>query len=186
MRTLPGLRFWFLGLAGLLSLVPPSSAEVTPEFIVKAAYLTKFVPFIQWPDNAFAGAGAPVTICILGDDPFGMALDRAANAPGNGARPLRVRRIAVTDTADVGALASCQIAYVSDPLVGLDVLDGVKNKPVVTVTDSGMRQHGIISFANVDNHVRFDIDNDAAEQSGLRISSKLLELARSVKMRGQP
>jgi hypothetical protein len=57
-------------------------------------------------------------------------------------------------------------------------------RPVMTVTDSGMRAHGIISFVVIDNHVRFDIDDDAARRVGLSISSKLLTLAHAVRHRG--
>jgi hypothetical protein len=62
----------------------------------------------------------------------------------------------------------------------------MKGKPVVTVTDSGLKTHGVISFLIESNHVRFDIDDAAAAQSGLVISSKLLGLAHAVRQRGQP
>ena len=57
---------------------------------------------------------------------------------------------------------------------------------MVTVTDSGLKARGVISFVIEDNHVRFDIDDAAAAQGGLMISSKLLGLAHAVKQRGQP
>ena len=62
----------------------------------------------------------------------------------------------------------------------------MKGKPVVTVTDSGLKAHGVISFVIEDNHVRFDIDDAAAAAGGLMISSKLLGLAHAVKRGGQP
>jgi uncharacterized protein DUF4154 len=177
------LRSWLVGSAILL-LGPLSSQAQDPfEYTVKAAYLTKFVPFINWPDQSLA-AGAPITICIVGEDPFGRSLDKAAAAAAGG-RPLVIRRIATTDTAETQILAKCQIAYVGDPLTSLDVIDALKGKPVVTVTDSGMRARGVISFVMQDNHVRFDIDDAAAERSGIHFSSKLLELARAVNRRSE-
>jgi hypothetical protein len=162
--------------AGLLALAP-ARADAPLEYAVKAAYLTKFVPFIDWPDTVFASADAPVTICILGADPFGATLDKAAG--GGGGRPLTIRRIAAPEAA-----AGCQIVYAGDPQAGsLDVLAG---QPLVTVTDSGMPAHGIISFVMLDNHVRFDIDDAAAAKNGIRISSKLLELAHAVNRRSGP
>ena len=124
---------------------------------------------------------APVTICILGADPFGASIDRAAQ--GGAGRAIAIRRIAVTDTADTASLSACQIAYVSDPLVGIDTLDALRAMPVVTVTDSDMRARGIISFVMQDNHVRFDIDDAAAARSGIRISSRLLGLVHAVNRR---
>jgi len=44
----------------------------------------------------------------------------------------------------------------------------------------------VISFVIDANHVRFDIDNASAAQTGVVISSKLLNLAHAVKPRGQP
>lgn len=156
----------------------PARAQTSVEFQVKAAYLTKFAPFIEWPDGVFASPTTPLVICILGPDPFGTTLDRAAAAAGGG-RPLMVRRISAA-----GEAGGCQIVYAGDPAVG--VLDGLAGKPVVTVTDSGMPEHGVISFLILDNHVRFDIDDAAAARGGLRISSKLLGLAHAVIRRGGP
>ena len=56
----------------------------------------------------------------------------------------------------------------------------LKDKPVITVTESTMRARGIINFLTLDNHVRFDIDEAAAEKNGVHISSKLLGLAHNV------
>jgi hypothetical protein len=118
-----------------------------------------------------------VTICVLGRDPFGDALDKAAGGGAGAGRPLAVRRIANVEAAD-----GCQIVYAANPEAS--VLNALAGKPVVTVTDSGMPARGIISFVTLDNHVRFDIDDAAAARNGIRISSKLLELAHSVTRRG--
>ncbi len=151
-----------------------AEAQSSLEYQVKAAYLTKFVPFIDWPDGVFASPSAPVTICILGTDPFGAIIDKAAGTDAG--RPLSIRRIA-----SAGAADGCQIVYDGDPAAGsLDALDG---KPVITVTDATAPVHGVISFVMLDNHVRFDIDDAQAAKSGIRISSKLLELAHSVTRR---
>jgi hypothetical protein len=154
----------------------PASGQVLPEYSVKAAYLTKFVPFIEWPDSVFASPASPVTICIVGDDPFGATLDKAA-AVAAGGRKLVVRRI---PEADPNTGSDCQIVYVSDSQVGYDAVDALKDKPVITVTESTMRARGIINFLTLDNHVRFDIDEAAAARNGVHISSKLLGLAHNV------
>jgi hypothetical protein len=164
-------------LLACLFTMSPARADTPIEYAVKAAYLTKFVPFIGWPDAVFASATAPVTICILGPDPFGNIIDKAAGGGAGAGRPISIRRIQTAESAD-----GCHIVYVGDPQAG--TLDALAGKPVVTVTDSGAPTRGVITFVTLDNHVRFDIDDAAAARSGIRISSKLLELAHSVTRRG--
>ena len=165
-------------LALFCAMLPPGSGPVRAddslEYAVKAAYLTKFIAFIEWPD---AAPGPSFTICVLGPDPFGAVLDHAVMGQKIGDRPLIVRRLAALDPSIV-----CQMLFLGGADAG-DTLAALKGKPVVTVTDSGLRAHGVISFVLADNHVRFDIDDAAAARGGIKISSKLLELAHAVHRR---
>ena len=176
-------RGFLLALAlGLL----PGSLRAAPslEYAVKAAYLPKFIPFITWPDGAFAGADAPFTICLLGRDRFGGKLDQAAAGLRAGDHVVQVRHLAAPDPS-----ANCQLIFLpagSDPALAQGTLNAMRGRPVVTVTDSGVPVHGMISFVIENNHVRFDIDDAMAAEAGLAISSKLLGLAHAVRMRGQP
>jgi hypothetical protein len=170
-------RLWRgIGLAGLagLFLWPGVAAADNLEYAVKAAYLTKFVPFIAWPDGALA-SGDPVTLCVLGKGPFAGKLEQdAAAAPG---AALAVRHVDGPD-------ASCQLLFLDHEVAEPGaVLDALKNSPVVTVTDSDLPVHGIISFVITANHVRFDIDAAGAAARGLRISAKLLGLAHKVMLK---
>jgi hypothetical protein len=180
MRTKPFLGIVIAGVA----LSASARADAALEYAVKAAYLPKFIPFITWPEGTFASATAPVNICVLGSDPFAGRLDQQAGALKAGERPVAVRHLTVPDPE-----ASCQLLFMGagdDPAVVDGTLDAMKGKPVVTVTDSGLKSRGVISFVIDANHVRFDIDDAAAAQDGLTISSKLLGLAHSVHQRGQP
>jgi hypothetical protein len=178
-----GARLILAGAAlGSLAAFVPAKADTSLEYAVKAAYLPKFVPFITWPDTAFTSPSQPVTICVLGGDPFGGKLEQSASAARSGDRMIAVRRLAGPDPE-----ASCHLLFLSgDAAIVEGTLAAMKGKPVVTVTDSGLKAHGVISFLIEANHVRFDIDNDAAAQGGLVISSKLLGLAHAVKQRSQP
>ena len=155
---------------------PATQAQPSLEYAVKAAYLAKFAPFIDWPDSGFAGPAAPLTICILGPDPFGGELDKATAGQKDGDHPLAVRRMPALDPATV-----CQLLFIGDAALAERTLADMKARPVVTVTDSGLHAHGVISFVVIDNHVRFDIDKAAADNVGLNISSKLLSLAHAVR-----
>lgn len=167
-----------------MALAAPGSGDPSLEYAVKAAYLPKFIPFITWPESTFASPAAPVNICLLGPDPFGGKLDQEAGSLKAGERPVAVRHLAEPDPQ-----ASCQLLFLgagADPALVEGALDTVKGRPVVTVTNSGLKRHGVISFVIEANHVRFDIDDAEAGQDGLVISSKLLGLAHAVRQRSQP
>lgn len=152
-----------------------ASADGSLEYAVKGAYLYKMLPFVDWPQNVFPAPNSPITICILGRDPFGPALDKAVADQRVGAHPVVIRRdVAPGDT-------SCQVVFVdNDDASAMPAFDG---RPVLTVTDSGISTHGVVAFVVEQNHVRFNIDDAMAAKDGLSISSKLLDLARKVKPR---
>lgn len=157
-------------------------ADVSLEYAVKAAYLPKFIPFITWPESAFDTPDAPFTMCVLGHDRFEGRLEKAAAETRNGDHPVQVRHLPAPEP-------GCQLVFLfagTDLAMVQEILEGARGHPVVTVTDSGLKAHGVISFVIQDNHVRFDIDDALAAEGGLDISSKLLGLARAVKSRGQP
>lgn len=168
-------------LLSLAAAIPREArAQESLEYEVKAAYLVKFAPFIEWPEGAFSSPSAPLTICVVGADPFGPLLDQAAAGEHDGERAVTIRRSASPD-------AGCQILFAGGDSHDVETdLDAVKDRPVLTVTDSGSPTHGIISFAVIDNHVRFDIDEEAADAVSIRISSKLLQLAHAVRKGARP
>ncbi len=160
----------------LLPPVPPAQASDTLEYAVKATYLYKFAPFVEWPPTAFAAADSPINICVSGTDPFGAALDQAAAGQRIGGRPVAVHHVAAVEPA-----SGCQIVFIGgSPEQSIaQSLALLRGQPVLTVTDGAADQgnRGIISFVIVDNKVRFQIDAHAAEQNHIAISSKLLSLA---------
>ncbi|HYG28318.1 MAG TPA: YfiR family protein [Caulobacteraceae bacterium] len=168
--------------AVLASAAPRAHAQ-SLEYPVKAAFLYKFAPFVEWPPRAFDGAASPLNICIVGHDPFGAALDRAVAGKRLGARPVVARRMEA-----IGANSGCHIAYFGGS-VRQSVADGlaaVQGAPVLTVTDQSMASaRGAVHFVVSENRVRFHIDDTAASRNGVSLSSKLMQLALSVKRRGR-
>lgn len=161
----------------------PAQPDLPLEYAVKATYLYKLAPFINWPPSAFTSPDAPFPICVVGDDPFDDFLVRAVSGRSFGTHPFVVRRLeALTDDAD------CRIAYIGRlHSQGLqDALAAVQGRPVLTVTDSSIAtgNGSIMQFVIEGGHVRFDIDNAAAARNHLSISSKLLNLAALVKDNG--
>jgi hypothetical protein len=151
------------------------AADLPLEEAVKASYLYKFAPFVQWPPVAFDSATAPLTICIGGQDPFGAALDEAVRGQRVNGHPIVVRRIEA-----IRAGLTCHILFVGGGNAEA-MLRAVAGEPVLTVTDRSRGvTGGMIQFVTTTGRVRFMVDLGTAQNSGIAISSKLLGLAVSV------
>ncbi|WP_340644413.1 YfiR family protein [Phenylobacterium sp.] len=166
--------------AAVLSLATASTASAAGslEAPVKATYLYKFVPFVEWPSTAFASSTQPVVLCVLRGDPFGAVLDQAVRGQKIGVRAIAVRRLARTEKA-----TGCHVLYLTAPHApaAVEALHSARGAPVLTVTDGASGSGGIVRFVLRDNRVRFTIDPAAAAANGLTISSKLLTLALDVR-----
>jgi hypothetical protein len=149
-----------------------ASEDVTLEYRVKAAYLFNFTKFIEWPDAAVP-PGAPITICVAGDSPFGAALDEIIRGEAVNGRPLAARRAEPP--------AGCHVVFVPRGTSPAAALRPFRSLPVLTVgeSDDFLRQGGMVNFVIDDGKVRFEIDHEAAERAHVRISSRLLRLARA-------
>lgn len=168
------------GLIAAAALAAPSAVQAqASETAVKAAFLPRFARYVVWPPAAMPKLGEPLSLCVIGTDPFGAALDEAARTQSVDGRRIAVRRFATADSA-----LNCHIAFIqgsSTHPVGQQIA-AFGRRPVVTVTDArngGAR--GIVHFSNVSGRVRFFIDDAGAAQRGLTISSRLLSLAVGVK-----
>lgn len=167
-------RFAAVLLGAALAPLAVATAAGSPEARVKATYLYKFVPFVEWPATAFASPAQPVVLCLLGGDPFGAVLDQAVHGQKIGPRPIVVRRLARPEKT-----AGCHILYLSNAhgAAAAGALQSTHGAPVLTVTDGADSVGGVVNFVLRDNRVRFMIDTQAAAANGLTISSKLLSLA---------
>jgi hypothetical protein len=153
-----------------------AAAELSREYLIKAAFLYNFAKFTEWPETAFAHANAPLTICVVGRDPFGAALDSL-----NG-KIIKGRTVAIFRLPDTAGAAACQVIFISESERErlATILRSLRGQPVLTVADMPdfARAGGIINLkTNPDERIRFDINVGIAQQAGLRLSSKLLSLA---------
>jgi hypothetical protein len=160
-----------------LAAAPARSAEESLEYNVKAAFLFNFTKFVDWPADTFADEKSPFQLCVLGEDPFGKILDDVvANEAVNG-RPIAVRRLPRgTDP------RSCQILFFgrTERERQAEVLASLRGAPVLTVGESDrfLADGGLVSFFLDARKVRFEIHLPNVERTPLRISSKLLRLAK--------
>jgi len=161
--------------------VPPVAAQTStaPEYQVKAVFLFNFAQFVEWPSSAFLDPAAPLTICVLGEDPFGQYLDETVRGESVQSHPLAVRRYDRVE--ETGA---CHIVFVGrqdqEPLQA--ILDTLKRRPILTVSDADefAERGGMIRFVTDRNRIRLRINLDAARAANLILSSKLLRPAQIV------
>lgn len=164
---------------GLLGTVSSAvQAQTSGEYQVKAAFLYNFAKFVDWPGEAFSDGSAPLVIGVIGNDPFGGALDSAINGKNIGGRRLTVRRLKWGQD-----LRSCHILFISSSERQRlpQIIQSLRGSSVLTVGDMGQfnQQGGMINFILEASKVRFEINSRGADQARLRISSKLLALAKN-------
>ncbi|MHB1374075.1 MAG: YfiR family protein [Thauera sp.] len=180
LRAATWLRRLCAALALALLSVPPATGQEkldpAEEYRLKAAFLFNFANFATWPDE---GAADALTLCVYGDDPFGTHLDALVGRKA-GKRSLRVERMHSVD-----ALGSCQVVFVTRPMVSnlARVLDRVGGRAVLTVADSpGALDTGVmLNMDSASGRISFAANLAAARRQGLGLSSRLLNLATEVR-----
>lgn len=149
----------------------------TKEYEVKAVFLYNFSQFIKWPAAAFADGSSPLVIGVLGDDPFGSALQSAVRG-----EKASGRRVQVRSGRRIEDLRGCQFIFVSRSESSRisEILAGVQGSNVLTVGESDRfcDLGGVISFTLQSGKVGFEINVAAARRAGLEISPKLLRLGK--------
>jgi hypothetical protein len=170
-----------IGVIAALSLAGLSAAQtpVSIEYEVKAAFLFHFAQFVEWPPESFKDAGTPLMYCTIGEDPFHGALDASLSGKTIGARPFQVRHVKQTSE-----IQGCHVLFIGEKEKKLlpAVLELLKRNPVLLVGESErfVQDGGTIGFSLEENKIRFEINLEAAEKAKLKISSRLLTLAKTV------
>ena len=164
--------------AVLAWLIAPFQAALASqsEYALKAVFLYNFCRFIDWPESAFASPNEPLTIGIIGDDPFGSLLNEAIEGEKYHNRPIRIDHFRTP-----GEIRRCHLLFISHANAGrLDpILAAVAGKSVVTVseTEDFLNRGGMITLTTEQNRVRLRINPDALTAANVAVSSKLLRVA---------
>ena len=153
------------------------------EYEVKAAYLYNIVSFVTWPPDAFGGPADPIRLCVFEKDPFGPMLDNAIRGAVAEQRPMVAERISNIET-----ISRCHLVFV--PHDSADWTDQVRRaatqRPILIVgeSDDFLQRGGMIAFVIEGGRVRFDVNVQTATSQGLKMSSRLLQVARRIYGRG--
>jgi hypothetical protein len=162
-----------------LPVAPVAGAESdASEYQVKAAFLYNFARFVDWPAGSLSDS--IFVLGVVGDDPFGSSLDRVVDD-----KTIRGRNIVVRRYKRASDIQTCHLLFISESErdnVG-KILDRVEKRPILTVSeiDGFIARGGMINFTIESKRVRFDINSGAAERVDLRVSARLLQLARNVR-----
>jgi hypothetical protein len=145
---------------------------------VKAAFVYNFIKFVFWPRESMPPDAPDITLCVLGNDPLGNALESLSGKAASG-KALSVKRIASRDEASI-----CQVLYICRS-ESRQVKEILKDLPRGVLTIGDMKNFaafgGMINFVIKDRKVSFEINPDAAATGEMQISSKLLRLAKLVR-----
>jgi hypothetical protein len=155
----------------------PVSAQAVSEYEVKAAFLLNFTKFVEWPPSAFPEPDSPISLCVLGDDPFGTTLDELVRGETVNGRALVIRRMSQTPIPKV-----CHVVFFGLPSKEVPPLLRSVGPGVLAVGEgeSFIRAGGMIAFVIDNRRVRFIVNQTAATNAGLRLSSRLLAVAKTV------
>lgn len=178
-------RGWLRGLAGAVLLAVGSTGRAQAESAraerqIKAAFLYKFLGFVDWPAEAFDTADAPVRVGLLGAEALAEDLVQVVARRQVNGRPVQVQRLRAGES--LAGLQALFIGRVEPGQLALLLAHARRQQRllVITESDEAFSQGAAIGFAVADDKVRFDVAPAVAEQAGLKISSRLLAVARRV------
>ena len=184
-----GFRPWFMAVAvaWVLVAVPCLRAQSPKptDYDVKAAYLYNFGHFVEWPANVASAQNGAFTVCVLGQDPFGPALDTTLAGETIAGKRVAAKRISTPQES-----GNCQILFLSSAEEARlnTIIKALNKQAVLTVSDMPeFSQHGgMIQFVLEGKRVRFEVNLAAVQHAGLTLSSELLKVATTVRRNSSP
>ncbi|HET9576464.1 MAG TPA: YfiR family protein [Usitatibacter sp.] len=163
--------------AAMAEAAPAPRVEAS-EAAVKAAFLYKFATYVEWPESAFPAPESPFVFGVAGSDDVAAELEKILPGRVIHNRPAAVRRLKEGEP-----IAGVHLLFVGRTQPNaLAVVRAAQQQGIlcVTETERGLETGSTINFVAADERVGFEVSLDAAERSGLRISSRMLNVARRV------
>ena len=170
------------GLMGIALRPAGARTEDGMEYQAKLAFIYNMAKFVEWPAGSFQDPDSPLTIGIVGIDPFSPVLEAELRTRKVGGHPVEIRTLKVGD-----AMGACQIVFFpfSERDEALGIVKRLERSNTLTVgeTEGFATIGGIVNLIVERNRMHFEVNPHAAERAGLKISSRLLTLATIVKER---
>ena len=174
-----------LAIAVLWAAAPSALGQgtISREPAIKAAYLYNFARYVTWPTGTFPNDKTPLVIGVFGPDPVTGYLEKIARQRTKaGGRRIEIRRCRT-----VQDCAACHMLFLGKAVSDRkrrEIIQKLDKQALLLVGHApGFVQHdGIINFYIAGNKVRFEINPDIAQRKRLKMSSKLLALAKIVRL----
>ncbi len=148
------------------------------EYEVKAAFIYNFAKFIEWPEHAISSENDSLKLCIIGDNPFGTVFKKIEG------KQVKNKKFIIEHIKSVSSIKECNMLYISksEGKNLASIINFANNYNVLTISDeAGFEEKGvIINMFISEEMIRFNVNIDAAQKAGLKISAKLLKLASDV------
>jgi hypothetical protein len=171
----PLLRCLLLGAIAL----GDAFAQQASESSVKAALVYKFASYVEWPAESFASPETPLAICVVGADDVAADLEPLIRGRTVNNRPFALRRVKEGE-----GIGGCHVVYVGRrEATRINALArAARSQSALLVSDAanGLENGSVINFVPIEDRIGFEVSIDAAERSNLRISSRMLTVARRV------
>jgi hypothetical protein len=146
------------------------------EYQIKAKYLYNFARFVDWPEESFQSPDSPFVIGIIGNDPYGIDLEKTIEG-----KQIKNRKFIIKHYQNLENLSSCHILFIGiDNKAGRSqIFNKIKKQGILTVgdDDSFAKDGGMINFIIKKERIRFQINREAVNQSPLKMSTTLLKMA---------
>ena len=173
-------KLWLIFLVAFQVAVTPAFAQVSKEYQLKAVFLWRLAQFTQWPSDAFESSDNPIVICVLGENPFGDALNAAvAGETAHG------RQLVVQYRRPIDQIKSCHILYISGagPRQAKEIAAALAGRSVLTVRDTdgvASSYETMIRFITDENKIKLRVHLKAATAARLVLDPRLLRAAEIV------
>jgi hypothetical protein len=150
------------------------------EYEVKATYLYNFGKFVEWPAHGLQAQSDSFAICVLGENPFGPALNATVAQETIAGKSVVAKQIPAPQDA-----VNCRVLFIgsSEDKRLKEILGSLGTASVLTVSDlpNFAQRGGMVQFILEGNKVRFEVNSATAERAGLTLSSELLKVAANVR-----
>ena len=196
------IKVYILVVLAAALLLVPLTAKVCAEsasayeYQIKAAFLYNFIQFVDWPEEESADSNEPITIGIIGKDPFGDAFEPIKDKKVKGRSVIierfkgfeELKKSAEKDKSELGReiemLTKCHLLFIcsSEQEHLKEIINSVRDHNVLTVgeMEGFLESGGIINWFVEEKKIRFEINTAAAERAKLEIRSQLLRLAKRI------
>lgn len=160
-------------LALLVTIGSVAFAQERPIHEVYSMMVYNFIKYVQWPDHTESGE---FIIGVIGNNDVFTTLNNWYGGKPRGNKTYVIKKF--NSAAEVN---DCHVVFIDKTKSGeFDAVNTkVKGKGTLVITDkAGLGEKGSgINFKNVDNKLKFELNQKAIEASNLKVSGSLTSMA---------